>query len=124
MKPTAALAVIAVGAILAFALKAPGGVISWSSAGWVLILTGIAGVLLPYLLPQRWTQRRVTRRRGQRRPPVGWTFRRRPDPRLVTVSRPAESVAGEVIATESAAPAAAPAEAVAAEEVVEEFYED
>jgi len=51
MKPAAALAVIAVGAILAFALKAPGGVISWSSAGWVLILTGIAGVLLPYLTP-------------------------------------------------------------------------
>ena len=125
MKRSAALALIAVGAILAFAVRAPGGVISWSSVGWVLILTGIAGVLLPYLLPQRSaSSRRVTRRRGQRRPPVGWAFRRRPDPRLVTVSRPAESGADEVITTEGTDPAAAAAEAVPAEEVVEEFYED
>ena len=126
MKPMPALALIAVGAILAFAVRAPGGVISWSSAGWVLILTGLAGLLLPYLLPQRsaWV-RRVTRRRGDRRQPVGWSFRRRPDPRLVTVSRPAEPMAAdEVITTETTPPAAAPAEAVPAEEVVEEFYEE
>lgn len=121
MKPMPALALIALGAILAFAVRAPAGVISWSSAGWVLILTGIAGVLLPYLLPQRYAwSRRVTRRRGEGRPPVGWTFRRRPDPRLVTVTRPAESVADEVIATESTTPAAA----APAEEVVEEYFEE
>jgi hypothetical protein len=113
MKPMPALALIAVGAILAFAVRAPGGAISWSSAGWVLILTGIAGVLLPYLLPQRWVQRRVIRRGGERRMPVGWTFRRRPNPRLVTVA------ADEVVTTEDTPPATAPAE-----EVVEEFYEE
>jgi hypothetical protein len=120
MKPMPALALIAVGAILAFAVRAPGGVISWSSVGWVLILTGLAGILLTYLLPQRhsWV-RRVTRRGGERRQPVGWTFRRRPDPRLVTVSGPAEPVE-EVMATEGTTPGAAPA----AEEVVEEFYEE
>ncbi len=122
MKPMPALALIAVGAILAFAVRAPGGAISWSSAGWILILTGLAGLLLPYLLPQRYSwSRRVTRRRGERRPPVGWTFRRRPDPRLVTVTRPADPVAAdEVIATQSTAPAAA----APAEEVVEEYFED
>ena len=121
MKPMPALMLIAAGAILAFAVRAPGGVISWSSAGWVLILTGIAGVLLPYLLPQRYAwSRRVTRRRGERRPPVGWTFRRRPDPRLVTVSRPAETVAHDVIAAGSTAPAAT----APAEEVAEEYFED
>ena len=87
MKPMPALALIAVGAILAFAVNAPGGVISWSSAGWVLILTGIAGVLLPYLLPQR-VQRRVIRSGGAGRMPMGWTFRRRPSPSLATVPRP------------------------------------
>ncbi|HUL27144.1 MAG TPA: hypothetical protein VLW44_15415 [Streptosporangiaceae bacterium] len=118
MKPMPALALIAVGAILAFAVNAPGGVISWSSAGWVLILTGIAGVLLPYLLPQRssWV-RRVTRSSGDRRMPVGWTFRRRPDRRLVTVPTPQVE---EVIP----APGAAPAGAAPAEEVVEEYFED
>jgi len=116
MKPMPALALIAVGAILAFAVRANGGVISWSSAGWVLILTGIAGVLLPYLLPQRWVRRRVTRRNGDRRMPVGWTFRRRPNPNLVTV--PPAGRVDEVITTD-APPTAAPAE-----EVVEEYYEE
>jgi hypothetical protein len=116
MKPMPALALIAVGAILAFAVRAPGGVISWSSAGWVLILTGIAGVVLPYLLPQRWTQRRVIRRGGARRMPVGWTFRRRPNPSLVTVPPAAD----EVFTTEETPPAAG----APAEEVVEEIYEE
>lgn len=117
MKPMPALALIAVGAILAFAVRAPGGVISWSSAGWVLILTGIAGVLLPYLLPQRSVLRRVIRRGDMRRMPVGWTFRRRPNPSLVTVPPVA---ADEVIATEATPPAAG----VPGEEVVEEIYEE
>jgi len=95
-------------------------VISWSSAGWVLILTGIAGVLLPYLLPQR-VQRRVIRSGGAGRMPMGWTFRRRPSPSLATVPPPAVATS-EVIATEEAAPAGrAPAPA---EEVVEEIYEE
>jgi len=119
MKPMPALALIAVGAILAFAVRAPGGAISWSSAGWVLILTGIAGVLLPYLLPQRYSWvRRVTRRRAERRQPVGWAFRRRPDPRLVTVSGPTEPV--EEVVTDAPAPGAAPP----AEEIVEEYFEE
>jgi hypothetical protein len=118
MKPKPALALIAVGAILAFAVNAPGGVISWSSAGWVLILTGIAGVLLPYLLPQRWVQRRVVRRSAERGMPMGWTFRRRPNPSLVTV--PPAVPADEVITTEETPPAAA----APAEEVVEEIYEE
>jgi uncharacterized protein (DUF58 family) len=120
MKPMPALALIAVGAILAFAVRAPGGAISWSSAGWVLILTGLAGILLPYLLPQRYSwSRRITRRRGERRTPVGFSFRRRPNPSLVTVTRPAEPVE-EMIATDGGAPAAA----APAEEVVEEYFEE
>ena len=119
MKPMPALALIALGAILAFAVRAPGGVISWSSAGWVLILTGIAGVLLPYLLPQRSVLRRVTRRGGARGMPVGWTFRRRrPNPSLVTV--PPVVAADEVITTDEAPPTAG----APAEEVVEEIYEE
>jgi hypothetical protein len=119
MKPMPALALIAVGAILAFAVRAPGGVISWSSAGWVLILTGIAGVLLPYLLPQRWVQRRVVRRGGANGMPMGWTFRRRPNPRLATVPPPVVSADEMVTTRDVPPPAGAPAE-----EVVEEIYEE
>jgi hypothetical protein len=118
MKPMPALALIAVGAILAFAVRAPGGVISWSSVGWVLILTGIAGVLLPYLLPQRWVRRRVTRRNGDRRMPVGWTFRRRPSPSLATV--PPVAGVDEVITTDGTPSGVA----TPTEEVVEEYYEE
>jgi hypothetical protein len=118
MKPMPALALIAVGAILAFAVRAPGGVISWSSAGWVLILTGLAGVLLPYLLPQRWVQRRVIRRGGAGSMPMGWTFRRRPNPSLATVPPPV--VSDEVLTAEETAPIAG----TPAEEVVEEIYEE
>jgi hypothetical protein len=118
MKPMPALALIAVGAILAFAVRAPGGVISFSSAGWVLILTGLAGVLLPYLLPQRWVQRRVIRRGGAGRMPMGWTFRRRPNPSLATVPPPV--VSDEVLTTEESPPVAG----TPAEEVVEEIYEE
>ena len=119
MKPMPALALIAVGAILAFAVRAPSGMISWSSAGWVLILTGIAGVLLPYLLPQRWVQRRVIRRGGAGRMPMGWTFRRRPNPSLATVPPPVVSADEVITAEETPLAAAAPAE-----EVVEEIYEE
>ena len=118
MKPMPALALIALGAILAFAVRAPGGVISWSSAGWVLILTGIAGVLLPYLLPQRSVRRRLIRRNGERGMPMGWTFRRRPNPSLATV--PPVVPADEVVTTVETPPAAA----APAEEVVEEIYEE
>ncbi|MHB1596493.1 MAG: hypothetical protein ACYCO9_08725 [Streptosporangiaceae bacterium] len=47
MKTAPALAVLAIGAILAFAVTAQTPYISIQIAGWVLIFTGAAGLLLP-----------------------------------------------------------------------------
>jgi hypothetical protein len=107
MKTAPALALIAVGAILALAVHAHLRLFSFQIAGWVIMLTGIAGLVIPRR-GYSWV-RRVARRpraaagtdrdRGRRvirrpcggagaggagRMPIGWTFRRRPNPVVVT----------------------------------------
>jgi hypothetical protein len=129
MKTAPALALMAAGAILAFAVHAHLGFFSFQVAGWVIMLTGIAGLVIPrrgYRWVRRVTRRpraaagtdrdrrrrvirrpraaagtdRDRRRRVIRRPrggagaggagrmPIGWTFRRRPNPVLVTAPPP------------------------------------
>jgi hypothetical protein len=102
MKTGTALALIAAGAVLAFAVHAHLGFFSFQIAGWVIMLTGIAGLVIPrrgHSWLRRVTRRprtaagadgdrrlrRVTRRPraaagsgGDGRLPIGWTFRRRP----------------------------------------------
>lgn len=81
MKPGAALAIIAVGAIMAFAVRVHhSGVFSWQSAGWVLIVAGVAGLLLPYLLPRRQWVRRIVRPRNAHQQPIGHTAAHRDAP--------------------------------------------
>ena len=62
MKTGPALALIAVGAILAFAVHAHLNFFSFQIAGWVIMLTGIAGLVIPRR-GHSWL-RRVTRRPG------------------------------------------------------------
>ena len=104
MKTGPALALIAVGAILAFAVHAHLNFFSFQIAGWVIMLTGIAGLVIPrrgHSWLRRVTRRpgtaagaggggrlrQVTRRSGAAagtdgggRMPIGSTFRRRPNP--------------------------------------------
>jgi hypothetical protein len=111
MKTAPPLALMAAGAILAFAVHAHLGFFSFQVAGWVIMLTGIAGLVIPRR-GYRWVRRvarrpraaagtdRDRRRRVIRRPrggagaggagrmPIGWTFRRRPNPVLVTAPPP------------------------------------
>jgi len=47
MKTGWGLALIAVGAILAFAVNANTSVFNWNIAGWVLIFVGIMGLVIP-----------------------------------------------------------------------------
>jgi hypothetical protein len=112
MKTAPALALIAVGAILAFAVHAHLRLFSFQIAGWVIMLTGIAGLVIArrgHSWVRRVTRRpraaagtdrdrglrRVTRRPrggagadGAGRMPIGWTFRRRPNPVVVTAPPP------------------------------------
>ena len=113
MKTGPALALIAAGAILAFAVHAHLGFFSFQIAGWVIMLTGMAGLVIPrrgHSWLRRITRRprtaagadgdrrlrRVTRRPraaagsgGGGRLPIGWTFRRRPNPAEVPSPPPA-----------------------------------
>ena len=59
MKTGVGLAFIAVGAILAFAVKGSPGFVNLHTVGWVLMLVGLVGMLLPRRT-YGWLGRRMT----------------------------------------------------------------
>ena len=66
MKIVTALTMLAVGAILAFAVRANPPGLNIHTVGWVIMLTGVAGMALPGPA-SGWLRRRIVLRRG----PVG-----------------------------------------------------
>lgn len=82
MKTASGLGLVAVGAILAFAVTAHTPVLNVQVAGWVLILIGLAGLFVP----QRgygWLRQRMVVRSAPRRVV---RVRRRPRPTHVTAA--------------------------------------
>jgi hypothetical protein len=69
MKTATGLAIVAVGAILAFAVTGHPGWLNVQAAGWVLILVGLAGMFVPRR-GYGWLRRRVVRRPVTRRTAV------------------------------------------------------
>ncbi|HEY0934141.1 MAG TPA: DUF6458 family protein [Trebonia sp.] len=69
MKTGAGLALIAVGAILAFAINANTSAINLNIVGWVLMIVGVIGLLLPNRT-YGWLGRRLTVRRTYPSGPV------------------------------------------------------
>jgi hypothetical protein len=67
MKTGVGLAVIAVGAILAFAVTANTSVFNLHTAGWVLMIIGVIGIAIPRS-GYGWLSRRVFTRRIRMRP--------------------------------------------------------
>ena len=67
MKTGAGLALIAVGAILAFAVTTNTSVFNLHTAGWVLIIVGIIGIAIPRR-SYGWVGRRVLTQRSRWRP--------------------------------------------------------
>jgi hypothetical protein len=65
MKTATGLAIIAVGAILAFAVTAHPSGLNLQAAGWVLIVIGLAGMFVPRR-GYGWLRRRVVRRTPRR----------------------------------------------------------
>jgi len=65
MKTATGLTLIAIGAILAFAVHAHLRVLNLQVVGWVVILTGLAGIFIPRS-GYGWLRRRVVIRRGSR----------------------------------------------------------
>jgi len=68
MKTGWGLALIAVGAILAFAVNANTSVFNWNIAGWVLMFVGAAGLLIPRR-GYAWVGRRLFVRQARVRQP-------------------------------------------------------
>lgn len=58
MKTATALTIAAIGAILAFAVTAEPSFFNFHAAGWVLMLTGIAGAVIPRR-SYGWLRRRL-----------------------------------------------------------------
>jgi hypothetical protein len=69
MKTATGLALVAIGAILAFAVKGHPSFLNIQIVGWVIILTGIAGMAIPRR-GYGWMRRRMVLRRGPAGRPV------------------------------------------------------
>ncbi|HEX6452092.1 MAG TPA: DUF6458 family protein [Trebonia sp.] len=70
MRTGAGLALICVGAILAFAVTAHASVINVQAVGWILMLTGLIGLLMPRRA-YGWLGRRMLVRRTRSWPGAG-----------------------------------------------------
>jgi hypothetical protein len=140
MRTATGLALVAIGAILAFAVTTSPSFLNLQVAGWILILTGVAGLFVPRR-GYGWLRRRVVVRRPRgeavaangepRRFRNSRWFRQNalPDPRL-------QAAEGEVVegaAAEGSLPETlpgTPAERTVpdtggpAEETVEEYFEE
>ena len=106
MKTGVGLALIAVGAILAFAVTANTSVFNLHTAGWVLIIVGVIGVAIPRRgygwVGQRVFTRHTRIRRGARVEDISYPAyaNRNPANTRVQASLPAAGAVGSTAATE------------------------
>ena len=124
MKPASGLTLVALGAILAFAVSGHPWFLNVQVAGWVIMLTGVAGMAIPRR-GYGWLRRRLVLRRGpDGRPVVKQAEEQRYPPYVIL--NPRATVAGEraMADWEAAERAAAPGEPRPAEEVVEEYVQE
>jgi hypothetical protein len=129
MRTATGLALVAIGAILAFAITASPSFLNLQVAGWILILTGVAGLVVPRR-GSGWMRRVVRRPRGntvaangghRRFRDTRW-FRQNalPDPRLEATDRPVR----EGALTEETVERTVTGPARPTEETVEEYFEE
>jgi hypothetical protein len=71
MKTATSLALIAIGAILTFAITGHPSWFNLQIAGVVVMATGVAGLFLPKRGKEGWLRRRMVLRKGARGPVVG-----------------------------------------------------
>jgi len=109
MRTATALTLVAIGAILAFAVTAEPPWFSFHVAGWVLMVTGVAGALLPRR-GYSWLRRRVVLSGADR--PVSIQRGQRKFSRML--------VPGGVITERHNAAVAAPIQQETIEQVIEE----
>jgi hypothetical protein len=126
MRTATGLALVAIGAILAFAIRTSPSFLNLQITGWVIMLTGVAGMFIPRR-NSNWLRRRIIVRRprsaavdpgsGPRALGIGRVFYR-PAGRGSPVSEPQPPV------TASTAEQTISSTAVPAEETVEEYFQE
>jgi hypothetical protein len=130
MKTGVGLAVIAVGAILAFAVTANTSVFNLHTAGWVLMIVGVIGIAIPRS-GYGWVGRRVFTRRIRLRPrrvediTYPTYVSRNPASTRVQAGLPAAAAAGPEGARRADASASTTeVRPVGEQEVIEDIYEE
>jgi hypothetical protein len=123
MKTATSLALVAIGAILAFAVKAHPHFLNLQVTGWVIIVIGVAG----FFVPQRgygWLRRRVVVRRGNR--PVTRVARESADHNYIELN-PGEIGDGDPVVVDPPPAQATDRHEILSPprtEVVEEYFEE
>jgi len=124
MKTATALTLAAIGAILAFAVTAQPSFFSFHVAGWVFMLTGVAGAFIPRR-SYGWTRRKLVMNTGGGRQHELDTRQRRYSRLLVpggilAQSGPQTLATTEPVTKEETVVAKAPVESETIEEYIEE----
>jgi len=120
MRTATGLTLVAIGAILAFAIRTSPSFLDLQVAGWVIMLTGVAGMFIPRRGSGGLRRRIVVRR------PRGFAVDPASGPRALGIGRVFRRPAGRPVAEPSpplTAEQTIPGTA-AAEETVEEFYQE
>jgi hypothetical protein len=78
MRTASCLTLIAIGAILTFAVTGHPGFLNLQIAGVVIMATGVAGMVIPRRNQPGWLRRRTILRRGPRGPVIGRVDETRP----------------------------------------------
>src|SRR6516225_5018959 len=96
MRTATGLFLIALGAILAFAVQGHPSWLNIQVVGWVIMLTGVAGMAIPRR-GYGWLRRRMVLRRGPGGRPVVDRVEEKRYPPYVMLNPGSNAVAGEVI---------------------------
>jgi hypothetical protein len=133
MKTASGLTLIALGAVLAFAVNGHPWFLNLQICGWILIIIGAIGLVMPRR-GYGWLRRQVVVRRGPGGQQAAGIQPER-DPRYIMISPAAAGVAGAAgdvspgmpempASSDAASRAEAGATAVPDQETVEEFFQD
>ena len=107
MKTATGLTLVAIGAILAFAVRGHPSFLNIQVVGWVIILTGIAGMFIPRR-GYGWLRRRMVVRRGPAGRPVVHHVEEKQYPPYIALNS-GTVIPGTTVTTDVTEPAPAPA---------------
>jgi Domain of unknown function (DUF6458) len=121
MKTATALVLMAVGAVLAFAVDLHFSFLNLQAAGWILILLGAAGLVLPRR-GYGWLRRQLVMQRGTDGTPVASFRRRNVPPYLMINPAGAPDAAFDTAVLPAEADITEVTPVIPDDEIVEEFF--